>query len=1526
MIGDNLACARLENSKRKRLRPLGSSSMTLGSAEKNSSKKRRNAGSSLQKQPSTSVARISKRLTKRTPRPLKRWTGFQMGTTPPSSRRQGETSSGKSYATSTPSKPQDASTASKTQGTKMKRKEEKKEKSTVKETESLENSKMGIVSSSRRKSAISVRSYMACFIEQRKRINLASVEELISPSKKPDSIQTIQSACEFSSKAVDNEKSTQSTNDSNCDNQVSGFEDEDSTGDLSKLDEPLFSYEKRVDADLTCTPERGEDISESLEVPFSGEVEIPLDVNVPQNIDGEVRDGTGRDPNRDSQVYLEGKDIDQPGDKILRTASGESETDACNNSEKGFDSGDNNQAGGCEKLLSKEESSRFVEYWVPAQISNVQLEQYCEMLLSNAVLLCSSSKSVPTAALQDILINAHKCCNHPYIMDPNLPSLLSRYVQPTEYLDVGIKASGKLVLLDMLLHKLKKQKMRVLILFQSIKGCLDSTGDILDDYVRQRFGEDSYERVDGGIVSSRILAALNKFNQMDQGRFVFLLENRACHHQIVLSSIDVVIIFDSDWNPLNDLRNLQKISLKSALEPVKVFRLYTSFTVEEKALVCAKHGSTWDGKLLSVSSSTSQMLLMWGASYLMKKLEEFHNSSNTYISKSDQRLTENVAQGFLNLLHFGKEKSVTSICLITKARGSLTGYGTDNLLCGESMLQFEPKDLPHIFWSRLLDGKDPCWKYVCVSSKRNRKRVKLNDQSKDDSGNAQKKQRRMSSTKNPGPMQGAVANKEGLKVADFASFPRNDCTASPETGILQKDDRRKFIDAQKSLHLMLKQEISTLSEVLELSCWSSASLLKEKMDYKESVELSKRILGYSCTKEEEDYLHMRMRDLKKSFLATLESSELIDSSKSPELLTKVLKANHPSSKPLRPSRISVVINAERNGAPSSVAGTSSEAFSPKARNVNRPNSLSDNPDETESQEPPLEPKANGMSQDYDARKASLEKAYRMEVAIVQQHHIGSKQTEKLEIMKWKHAKKLKELKLAHLTTENHIRHGTKSFSVPGDSGVNANDDENGDSEGTSSTARAPGSTNFSEGASLHPEAENRTVVSRATSVIAECAQTELLGCTGSTRNHKVDVHYGNICPGEGAFDKEMLGEVEKEMLPGASSLCSMQHTKSIPPDDLPLPRASIDGDSRDQEQQVNLLPSEDEAPNPCHFTSSDMEGRVGLHPELQNTMQRRELKEPDSWNGKQSDHAVAQAEHVVQPQVSGDVSLPNALLDGSQPIAHLSSDALVSSGDPGHSFSGQRHLPSQTYVHGSEGIPFYWKFDPLKIELEKIRKEEQHADQAYNNLTERIKSQRDREIQEAVAQICMRFDCKVKEAETEYTLKKNELDLNMNRAYINKILARDFGRTWDDVQSSSFLRTPTGESPDLDPQFALSLLAHDPQNQSVGSGTHDLPPSTYRAGTATLSHSPSNSHNSFPATRPINPVLQFSSSVVSMSSNSMVPPTWAGNAIRVQLSHAPAPPLLQFQTTATSWANLTRAAAKSHQPGTSVSGCDNFFV
>ncbi|KAG0503009.1 hypothetical protein HPP92_003081 [Vanilla planifolia] len=124
----------------------------------------------------------------------------------------------------------------------------------------------------------------------------------------------------------------------------------------------------------------------------------------------------------------------------------------------------------------KVESSKFLEYWVPVPFSNVQLEQYCAFFVSNSSILRSNSKSEVVGALHSILIDARKCCDHPYLVDGGLRGLLTRGFQGAELLNAEVCLSGKLFLLDKILQEMKIRGLRVVILFQGII-CLDDQKD-----------------------------------------------------------------------------------------------------------------------------------------------------------------------------------------------------------------------------------------------------------------------------------------------------------------------------------------------------------------------------------------------------------------------------------------------------------------------------------------------------------------------------------------------------------------------------------------------------------------------------------------------------------------------------------------------------------------------------------------------------------------------------------------------------------------------------------------------------------------------------------------------------------------------------------------------------------------------------------------------------------------------------------------------------------------------------------------
>ncbi|MQL85393.1 hypothetical protein Taro_017928, partial [Colocasia esculenta] len=110
--------------------------------------------------------------------------------------------------------------------------------------------------------------------------------------------------------------------------------------------------------------------------------------------------------------------------------------------------------------------SKFLEYWIPIELSTVQLEQYCATLIAHSLSLRSFSKIDHVGVLRDIVVSQRKCCDHPYLVDEFLQAKLTKDLQAADYLDIGVKASGKLELLDRILQEMKDRGQRVVILFQ----------------------------------------------------------------------------------------------------------------------------------------------------------------------------------------------------------------------------------------------------------------------------------------------------------------------------------------------------------------------------------------------------------------------------------------------------------------------------------------------------------------------------------------------------------------------------------------------------------------------------------------------------------------------------------------------------------------------------------------------------------------------------------------------------------------------------------------------------------------------------------------------------------------------------------------------------------------------------------------------------------------------------------------------------------------------------------------------------
>nr|GEW22437.1 chromodomain-helicase-DNA-binding protein 3-like isoform X4 [Tanacetum cinerariifolium] len=322
------------------------------------------------------------------------------------------------------------------------------------------------------------------------------------------------------------------------------------------------------------------------------------------------------------------------------------------------------------------------------------------------------------SSLQDIITETQKCCDHPYLVDPNLRNS-SEEDASIDSLDVDINVSGKLQLLDKFLSEIKQCSFRVVVLFQPVdnseKICI---GDILDDLVDRRFGQDSYIRI--GKISTKSdrqkkKQSLEMFNNVETRMFICLLDYRVCHSSVHLSRMDVAILFNGDWNSSNDIRALRKITIGSHSQQLKVFRLYSSFTVEEKALMIMKEGVTME---TNITANICHQLLAWGASYLLSKI----GSENVFSS-----LLDDVVNELSSVLRDTSSKTEhTKLSIISKAQINDGTYSSSTKLLGETETEAHTKESwlteeyliengPSDFWSNLLKDsenrqKNPCYR------------------------------------------------------------------------------------------------------------------------------------------------------------------------------------------------------------------------------------------------------------------------------------------------------------------------------------------------------------------------------------------------------------------------------------------------------------------------------------------------------------------------------------------------------------------------------------------------------------------------------------------------------------------------------------------------------------------------------------------------------------------------------------------------------------------------------------------------
>uniref|UniRef100_A0A672L0M4 Chromodomain-helicase-DNA-binding protein 1-like n=1 Tax=Sinocyclocheilus grahami TaxID=75366 RepID=A0A672L0M4_SINGR len=141
-----------------------------------------------------------------------------------------------------------------------------------------------------------------------------------------------------------------------------------------------------------------------------------------------------------------------------------------------------------------------VEQILRVEMSAVQKQYYKWILTRNYKALSKGTKGSKSGFL-NVMMELKKCCNHCYL----IKSPEDEFYNRQEGLQHLIRSSGKLILLDKLLVRLKERGHRVLIFSQMVRML-----DILAEYLKYR--QFLFQRLDGSIKGEMRKQALDHFN------------------------------------------------------------------------------------------------------------------------------------------------------------------------------------------------------------------------------------------------------------------------------------------------------------------------------------------------------------------------------------------------------------------------------------------------------------------------------------------------------------------------------------------------------------------------------------------------------------------------------------------------------------------------------------------------------------------------------------------------------------------------------------------------------------------------------------------------------------------------------------------------------------------------------------------------------------------------------------------------------------------------------------------------------
>ncbi|KAL2432561.1 Chromatin structure-remodeling complex subunit snf21 [Exophiala dermatitidis] len=293
---------------------------------------------------------------------------------------------------------------------------------------------------------------------------------------------------------------------------------------------------------------------------------------------------------------------------------------------------------------------------VKCRFSALQAKLYMQLMTHNK-LAVTDGKGGKTSmrGLSNMLMQLRKLCNHPYVFEP-----VEDQMNPGRGTNDSIwRTAGKFELLDRILPKFRATGHRVLMFFQ-----MTQIMNIMEDFLRLRGIQ--YLRLDGGTKAEDRSELLRVFNEPGSPYFCFLLSTRAGGLGLNLQTADTVIIYDSDWNPHQDLQAQDRAHRIGQKNEVRILRLISSNSVEEKILERAQFKLDMDGKVIQAGKFDNKSTNEERDAFLKTLLEsaEAAEQAGDQEEMDDDDLNEIMARNEAELVLFkqmDKERAETDI-------------------------------------------------------------------------------------------------------------------------------------------------------------------------------------------------------------------------------------------------------------------------------------------------------------------------------------------------------------------------------------------------------------------------------------------------------------------------------------------------------------------------------------------------------------------------------------------------------------------------------------------------------------------------------------------------------------------------------------------------------------------------------------------------------------------------------------------------------------------------------------------------